>query len=80
VIGILRADIKFEGVPLISFSPVSNAEIRRITQKAPSKSCELDNLFRQHCPRYNRNCKYNVHLLLKNVFQNRLRRLLYDHF
>ena len=41
---ILRADMKFEGVPLTNFSPDSY-----IFSK---------NLFRQHCPRYNSNCKY----------------------
>jgi hypothetical protein len=39
---ILRADIEFEGVPLTNFSPASIDEIRKIIQKAPSKSCELE--------------------------------------
>jgi hypothetical protein len=39
---ILRADIKFEGVPLTNCSPATIDEIRKIIQKAPSKSCELE--------------------------------------
>ena len=39
---ILRADIRFEGVPLTNFSPASIDEIRKIIQRAPSKSCEFD--------------------------------------
>ena len=40
----MRADIKFEGEPLTSFSPVSSDELRKIILAAPTKSCELDPL------------------------------------
>ncbi|VDI39827.1 Hypothetical predicted protein [Mytilus galloprovincialis] len=40
----MRADIKFEGEPLRSLSPVSNDELRKIILAAPTKSCELDPL------------------------------------
>jgi hypothetical protein len=40
----MRADIKFEGEPLTSFSPVSSDELRKIILTAPTKSCELDPL------------------------------------
>jgi hypothetical protein len=40
----MRADIKFEGEPLSSFSPVSSDELRKIILAAPTKSCELDPL------------------------------------
>ncbi|CAC5400146.1 unnamed protein product [Mytilus coruscus] len=40
----MRADIKFEGEPLRSLSPVSNDELRKIILAAPTKSCELDSL------------------------------------
>ena len=40
----MRADIKFEGEPLTSFSPVSRDELRKIILAAPTKSCELDPL------------------------------------
>jgi hypothetical protein len=35
----MRADIKFEGEPLTSFSPVSSDELRKIIFAAPTKSC-----------------------------------------
>jgi hypothetical protein len=38
----MRADIKFEGEPLTSFSLVSSDELRKIILAAPTKSCELD--------------------------------------
>ena len=41
---ILRADIRFEGVPLTNFSPASIDEIRKIIQRALSKSCEFDQI------------------------------------
>ena len=40
----MRADIKFDGEPLRSFSPVSSDELRKIILAAPTKSCELDPL------------------------------------
>jgi hypothetical protein len=40
----MRADIKFEGELLTSFSPVSSDELRKIILAAPTKSCELDPL------------------------------------
>ncbi|XP_062616025.1 uncharacterized protein LOC134277724 [Saccostrea cucullata] len=39
---VLRADIKFDGIPLEAFEPVSIAEVCDIIGDAPTKSCELD--------------------------------------
>jgi hypothetical protein len=41
---VLSADAKFEGFQLTNFRPTSIAEIRKIIQKSPLKSCELDPL------------------------------------
>lgn len=43
-IDVLRADIKFIGEQLSTFSPASCEEVRKIITAAPSKSCELDPL------------------------------------
>ena len=41
---VLSADVKFEGFQLTNFRPTSIAEIRKIIQKSPLTSCELDPL------------------------------------
>ena len=41
---VLSADVKFGGFQLTNFRPTSIAEIRKIMQKSPLKSCELDPL------------------------------------
>jgi hypothetical protein len=41
---VLSADVKFEGLQLTHFRPTSIVEIRKIIQKSPLKSCELDPL------------------------------------
>ncbi|XP_062582897.1 uncharacterized protein LOC134244661 [Saccostrea cucullata] len=39
---VLRADIKFDGIPLEAFEPMSIAEVCDIIGDAPTKSCKLD--------------------------------------
>ena len=37
-----EADVKFDGTPLTSLSAASMEEVRKIIERVPVKSCELD--------------------------------------
>jgi hypothetical protein len=63
---VLSADVKFEGLQLTHFRPTSIAEIRKIIQKSPLTSCELDPLPIFFVERVHRNftiCHYSFKYL-----------------
>ena len=41
---VLWADIKFDGEPLVSLTPVTLDEVKKIIMHAATKSCELDRI------------------------------------